>query len=105
MAWPDLADSVLTATQDVFGEAAIHTTALGVSTAIEKAIFEEDATVISPELGVPVRSGQPGIAVRLADIPTVPVRGDVVTVRSVEFTVADVVKDGQGGATVLLHRR
>lgn len=105
MGWQDLADQTLIATQDLFGEAATYTRAAdGAVSALTRVIFDEDATVVSQELGVPVRSGQPGIAVRLADLSAEPARGDTVVVRSESFRVVDILGDGQGGAVLLLHR-
>lgn len=104
MGWLDLADAVLIGTQNALGEGATYTRKVdGSETSLTRVIFEEDAALVSPELGVPVRTGKPGIVVRLADLGFDPDEGDTVTVRSREFVVADIAKDGQGGATLLLH--
>lgn len=103
MSWPDLADEVLVKTRDLFGEPATYT-AIGSSPLAISAIFDEDATIVSQELGVPVRSGRPGVGVRLSDLGVAPILGAEVTLRGMDFEVADVVRDGQGGAVLLLHR-
>jgi hypothetical protein len=103
VSWPDLADGVLVATRDLFGEVATYT-AIGASPLTISAIFDDDAVIVSQELGVPVRSGRPGVGVRLADLGVAPILGAEVSVRGMDFTVADVVRDGHGGAVLLLHR-
>lgn len=104
MGWLELVDQALVQTQEHLGEAATYTTSTGQATALTNGIFEEDAVIASPELGVPIRSGRPGLAVRLADLPTAPKRGDQVVARGTTYEVSEPVLDGQGGAMLLLHK-
>ena len=103
MSWPAFADLVNVATRDTFGEPATYAPQGGAAPVSLTAVFEENALVVSTELGVLIRSGRPGIGVVLADIPVPPRRGDQVTIRSTAYKVQDVDPDGQGGAKLLLN--
>lgn len=102
MVWSELADLTLTATRDILGETAIFTPSVtGVPEAVE-GIFQRPGLELNAD-GTPFRSSGPALGVRLADLSVLPVQGDAVTVRSVDYEVADVDPDGQGGAKLILH--
>jgi hypothetical protein len=101
--WLELADLARQATEAVLGETATYTAPLGSPVTIV-GLF--DAAFVRQELqdGVAVENVGPAMAVTLADLPGgAAVREAVVVVRSTSYKVAEIHKDGQGGALLRLH--
>lgn len=98
----NLANRALTAVVSVMGEPVTYTR--GQSTAQVKGVFQDSHVALDPETGVQVRSRQPVVLVKRADLPVEPRQGDTVVVRSTTYRVRDAQPDGHDGWTLMLHR-
>lgn len=67
------------------------------------AVFDENFQIVDPDTEEVVSSQQPGIGVKLANIPFVPTQDDRVSIGRRTFKVTDVQEDGQGGASILMN--
>ena len=103
MAFSDLTDAVLSACNDAFGESVSYTPQ-GSSLVAITGIFNAESAELDPGTGIPVLSKIPTLGVKTSDIGGDPKIGDLVTVRSVNYKVRDFDLDGEGGATLRLHK-
>lgn len=103
--WESVVDRAAAAAERVFGEVApcTYTPTVGAPYAVPL-VFEAMTERIDPDTGAVVLSHQPEIGVRLSQMATVPVQGDRVTIRGAVYKVVEPVFDGQGTATLRLHR-
>lgn len=85
------------ACRTIFGEAAT----VGGTTC--RAVFDQAYQEVVLQGEVPIASTSPVLDVVLADLPSVPVQGDVVVVDSGTWEVSRVVPDGQGNAKLFLY--
>jgi len=69
-----------------------------------RAIFNNDYQLIDPETEAVISGNQPALGVNLNDLKFDLCEGDRVQVRETTFSVYDKQEDGQGGATLLLHK-
>lgn len=69
-----------------------------------KAVFDRDAIQVDPSTEEVVASNLPKIGIKLAELPGRPEQGDRVDIEKESFYVTDSQEDGQGGASLLLHR-
>lgn len=69
-----------------------------------KAIFDNEASALDLDTEQVLSVNQPRIGVNLNDLKFDVRQGDKVVVRDVEFRIQDKVEDGQGGATLQLHK-
>lgn len=105
MVWDglDLADVTLQVTRDVLGSAVSYTpTSTGVAVPLT-GIWDRDHVSVQTEGELDVVSTGPMLAVRIADLPVAPAKGDTFVVAGVSYRVHRVATDGQGGAE--LHGR
>lgn len=77
--------------------------ATGVAYSVD-GIFEATTEVIDLETGASVMTNQPRVSFALADLQGVPVEGDRVTIRSMQYVVVEPSFDGHGTVTLRLHR-
>ena len=69
-----------------------------------RGIFDESWQEIDVDTQVTLSSTQPNIGIKLNELAKKPLIGDLLTVRFIDFKVVDVNEDGQGGATLFLHK-
>lgn len=98
-----LSDAVLKATTQALGVEVVYTPVIGSAQTIQ-AVWDRDYVQVDPNTGAAVTSTQPRIGVRLADLDVTPKKGDTVVVAGSSLKVIDVQVDGQGGATLYLHK-
>jgi hypothetical protein len=67
-------------------------------------VFQASHVSLDPETGVQVRSTQPVLLVKGADLPVRPQQGDQVDVRGKTWQVRDPQRDGHDGWLLMLHR-
>lgn len=69
-----------------------------------RGIFDHDYEAVDPDTEQLVSMNQPALGLNLNDVPFYPSVNDKVQVRNLKYRVIDSREDGQGGATLLLHR-
>lgn len=99
----DRVDNVLNHCTSVFGEEVILLPKAGGSYKIV-GIFDHEYVAVDPDTEQPISANNPALGVNLNDIPIDIVQGDIFEIRNLRYKVIDNREDGQGGATVLLHR-
>lgn len=110
MGWPDLAAEVLDACIETFAIDTTYTPPSG-SPAAVRGVFDRPSQDVAFALGggelpMAVASFRPTLGVKLASLPGgVAVRGATVgPIGGLTFKVAEIVEDGQGGASLVLER-
>ena len=103
--WERVVDRAAAAAERVFGEESppLYTPTAGAPYPIPL-VFEALTERVDPDTGAVVLSHQPEIGVRMSQMQSTPVRGDRVTIRGVLYQVIEPTFDGQGTATLRLHR-
>jgi hypothetical protein len=104
MSWKDLADGVMKAATNTFGEDVIYTPSGGSSFPL-RAVFRDQYFGIDSATGLTVASDQPHIGVRDADFEVKPKQGDKVTIGDEDFIVTSVQRDGDAGSILFLHEK
>jgi hypothetical protein len=107
MDWSDLTADILDAGIRVFGRDVLYTPLVG-SPATVRGVFDKPTQNVPFGLAVDplvLASLKPRLGVKLADLPSdQAVVGDTVgPIDGVTYTVAEVEKDGQGGASLVLE--
>lgn len=97
-----LVDDALGILTDCLGEKVEYRSCKGGIETID-AVFDRDYVAVDPDTERVISSNSPMIGVRLRDLPSKPVKGDIVVIGSEEFQVIDSREDGQGGAALFLH--
>lgn len=106
MSFRDKTDKLLNTAMDVFGERnKVEYRPKTGGTFTIRGIFDEAWEEVDPETEVMISSTQPNVGVKLNELSFKPVVGDQLTVLNQDFDVVEVVEDGQGGATLVLHRK
>lgn len=70
-----------------------------------RGIFDNEGTVFDVDTEQYVSTTQPRLGINLNDFPVDPKQGDTVELRGISFKVQDKREDGQGGATLFLHKK
>lgn len=99
----DRVDRLLDKCTKTFGEKIIYYPKSGGSYPIE-AIFDNDYENVDPETEQVVSSNQPVIGVNLNDLKFEMKKDDQARVRNLMYRVVEVREDGQGGASLFLHK-
>lgn len=68
------------------------------------AVFDNEAQLVDPDSEQLVSSNEPAIGIRLRDLPNFPKYNDIVVAEKETYRVIDIREDGQGGASLLLHK-
>lgn len=97
MEWAALADRVNSTARRVFGEAVTYTAAGEAAVSIS-APFDAAHEEITIQDGAAVSATSPMLAVRLADLPAEPRKGDTFTARGRSYRVKVVKPDSHGWA-------
>lgn len=100
--WPDLAARVQVAGQRALGESVTYTPSGDAPVSI-RGVFSEAGLHVELMAGVEVETRGPVLSVHLADLAAAPAHGDAVTVRSQDYTVLQVIVDGEGDADLFLE--
>jgi len=103
MNWLEITDGILKASVSAFGESVTYTPRTGTSKEIS-GIFDNSYKRLDPQSGLIVQSVEPVLGIRLSDLDSAPGDGDSVLIRSIVYRVVEVKQDGQGGATLRLHK-
>lgn len=88
---------------DTFGEEVTLYPKLGKVFKI-RGIFDNEFRTIDPDTRESISTNQPVLGVNLNDLPGEIAIGDTVEIRKIRFKIVDKQEDGQGGATLLLHK-
>lgn len=67
-------------------------------------IFDNEYQAVDPDTEQTITAAQPTLGVNLFDFNFEIQQGDQVQVRNLRYKIIDVRPDGQGGATLFLHR-
>lgn len=68
-----------------------------------RGIFNEMFTAIDSDSGFPLTTQKPNLGINLKDFNAPPGPGDEFSLRGMVYEFADIHRDGEGHATVLLH--
>lgn len=104
MAWTDLAGRIQTAGQTFFGEPVTFTPAATSTPETVTGIFDAEhhyQEIIGDSV---IETSRPRLVVRLAALSEAPLRTDAITVRSTNYTVLEVMPDGQGDIELILEK-
>lgn len=99
----DRVDRVLQKCTKVLGECVTYYPKSGGSYKI-RAIFDNEYENVDPETEKIISSNQPALGVNLNDIKPTMRKDDMVQVRNLKYRVIEIREDGQGGATLFLHK-
>ena len=102
MAWTDDRALPQDAAFELFGRDVTYTPSGGSATTI-RGIFRDAETGVD-DLGLTVSTNQPILDVRGSDIPSVQLSADTFIVDAVSYSVADVLRDGEGLTRLRLVR-
>lgn len=69
-----------------------------------RGIFDHEHVTVDPDTEQVISANQPALGVNLNDVSVDVKDGDIIQVRNLKYRVIDNREDGQGGATILLHR-
>lgn len=69
-----------------------------------RAIWDGLYQAVDPETNAVVTSTQPRIDVKLNDLEQEPKLGDRVEIKNIMYDIIELQKDGQGAATLMLHK-
>lgn len=103
MSFKDKVGDLLSKAVCAFGEDVRYRSKAG-GTIKLRAIFDNEYQVVDPNTDTVVSSNVPRLGIKLADLPFKPIQGDQVTIGSTLYKVIDSQEDGQGGASLLLHK-
>lgn len=103
MSFKELVGGLLSVAIPTFGQEIDYRPKRGGSFTI-MAVFDRAFEQIDPDTEEVVASNIPMIGIKLADLPFKPDRLDEVRIEGERFEVTDSQEDGQGGATLALHR-
>lgn len=96
-------DGILRRCTDTFGEQVTLYPKKGGVHKI-RAIFDNEHTLVDPDTEQPLSAQQPMLGINLNDVPVDIVYGDIFEVRNIRYRVIENREDGQGGASIFLHR-
>jgi len=99
----DRVDKILQSCTSVFGEDVLLLPNKGGRYKI-KGIFDNDYEAIDADTEQLISSNQPVLGINLHRIKIHPKAGDKVKIRNLTYSIIDVREDGQGGASLFLHK-
>jgi hypothetical protein len=104
MGWTDLAGRIQTAGQTLFGETVTFTPAATSTPETVTGIFDAEHDYQEIAGDSVIETSRPRLIVREAALSAPPVRTDAITVRSTNYTVIEVMPDGQGDIELVLEK-
>lgn len=99
----DRVDRILKASTHVFGEEVTLLPLKGGRYSI-KGIFDNEWESVDAETEEITSSNQPVLGINLHRLKIHPRQGDRLKIRNLTYKIIDVREDGQGGATLILHK-
>ena len=96
-------DKILKTATKVFGEDVTLLPKKGGRYSI-KGIFDNEFEIIDTDTEQTVISNQPRIGINLHNLEIHPKVGDQIKIRNLNFKIVEVREDGQGGASLHLHK-
>lgn len=96
-------DRILSHSVDKFGEDVVFYPKSGGAFKV-RAIFDNEYQTLDADTEQVLSVNQPALGVNLNDLKFKIAQGDKVKVRETMFKIADKREDGQGGATLMLHK-
>lgn len=99
----DRVDRLLNKCTKTFGECVTYYPQKGGSFKIN-GIFDNEYESVDPDTEQVISSNQPVLGVNLNDLDFEMRISDMIQIRNLMFKVIEVREDGQGGATLLLHK-
>jgi len=99
----DRVDRLLGTATKTFGETVILLPKKGGRYSI-KGIFDNEYEAIDPDTEELISSEQPVLGINLHSLEIRPRKYDKVKIRNLTYQVIDVREDGQGGASLILHK-
>jgi len=103
MSFADQVGLLLDGCKSAFGEACEYRPLTGAPYAVT-GIFNLISADVLGAPGVAVQSHEPTLGVKLADLAAAPKQGDKVLIRAVEYRIARLEDDGEGGSLLFLHK-
>lgn len=101
-----MTDLILDKCMDAFGEKKLVTYYPKAGGVYEvRGIFDNEGTVFDVNTEQYVSTTQPRLGINLNDFPVDPKQGDELVLRNTRYRVQDKREDGQGGATLFLHKK
>lgn len=68
--------------------------------------FDDRAQEVDPDTEIAISSNVYTLGIKLADLPNLPVKGDIVRIKNIDYRVIDSKEDGAPGvSTVLILQR
>lgn len=104
MGWTDLTGRLQSAGQTIFGETVTFTPAATSTSETVTGIFDAEHHYQEITGDSVIETSRPRLIVRLAALSRDPVRTDAITVRSTNYTVLEVMPDGQGDLELVLEK-
>jgi hypothetical protein len=99
----DLADCILQASLDSFGEEVVYLPKTG-GQETKCGIFDNRFEQVDPDTEMVVASNQVTLGVKLSDFSNPIAKNDKFIIREITYRVIDVQEDGVAGARVFLHK-
>jgi len=103
MPWIDDTELILAAALESFGEDVVITPQGGNPVPGARGVFRARSVAVDPNTGAQVNSENPILGVQFSNLGYEPKQGDSVSVRGVKYRVARMVRDGDGGAYLVLN--
>lgn len=109
MSWADLADGVVGAAMDAFGDA--HVVVFAAPVVVKAAygagrgVFDAAHELVDMGGEAPMTTVGPVLSIRLSEFDVPPAQDDEVTIDGTLYRIFDVQPDGQAGAKLLLKAR
>ena len=99
----DRVDKILNASKSAFGESATLFPLSGGEYPIE-GIFDNEYQAVDPDTEQVISGNHPVFGINLFDFDFEIKNKDKLKIRNLFYTIYDVREDGQGGASLLIHR-
>ena len=103
MGWTDLTSRIQTAGQTIFGETVVFTPVATSTPETVTGIFDAEHHYQEVMEGAVIETSRPRIVLQRTALSATPVRTDGITVRSTNYTVLEVMPDGQGDLEIILE--
>lgn len=104
MGWTETVSRIQTAGQNTFGETVVFTPASTGTPETVTGIFDAEHHYQEVMGDAVIETSRPRLIVRLAALSEAPLRTDAITVRSTNYTVIEVMPDGQGDIELVLEK-
>lgn len=100
----DRVNKLLNHAKNNFGEDAVYHPQAGGSHTL-RGIFDNEYQAVDPDTEQVISANQPVFGVNLFDLDFEILVGDTIDIRNLTYKITDKREDGQGGASLILHRQ